>query len=235
MGWKDWATLGVNVGLGTKAGELFNNLVGTDPSKKSYKRQKEFAQNALQWRVADATAAGLHPLAALGMPLAGYSDTVGSSGEGSLQDTLSSMGADVTRAMTANADPLSKVSAQYEALQLENASLQNDKLRSEIAIMNQAGTPPGVVRTPQGQWAVSPEAPEAYKIASKAYGDETAEWGVGMPWMAYDLLRQPGNILDSGNVTQARAGVAEAKATLDAAIATLQQWYRPGGWNDYWR
>lgn len=38
-----------------------------------YGRQKEFAQNAIQWRVADAKAAGLHPLFALGGSGAAYS------------------------------------------------------------------------------------------------------------------------------------------------------------------
>lgn len=35
-------------------------------SELDYARQKEFAQNSIQWRVADAKAAGLHPLYALG-------------------------------------------------------------------------------------------------------------------------------------------------------------------------
>ena len=34
--------------------------------QRNYDMQKEFAQMGIQWRVADAKAAGLHPLAALG-------------------------------------------------------------------------------------------------------------------------------------------------------------------------
>lgn len=232
MGWKDWIKPIGSVLGGTDVGSFLDSTFNAPSGNKEYKRQKEFAQNAIQWRVADATGAGLHPLAALGMPVASYSpEVVGGGSSGSFEG----MGQNLARAMGAYGDPAGKVSAQYQALQIENASLQNDKLRAEIALMNQPGSPPGIVQTPQGAWAVSPEAPKAYSTASKAYGDETAEWGVGMPWMAYDLLRQPGNILDPGNVVSAKAGAADAQAAVNAAIATLKQWYRPGGWNQYWR
>ena len=39
----------------------------------NYEHQKEFAQNGIRWKVADAKAAGLHPLAALGASTASYS------------------------------------------------------------------------------------------------------------------------------------------------------------------
>lgn len=38
----------------------------------NYEHQKEFAQNGIRWKVADAKAAGLHPLAALGASTAQY-------------------------------------------------------------------------------------------------------------------------------------------------------------------
>lgn len=44
-----------------------------DTSGQDYERQKEFAQNAIQWRVADAKKAGLHPLYALSGGGASYS------------------------------------------------------------------------------------------------------------------------------------------------------------------
>jgi hypothetical protein len=39
----------------------------------NYEQQKEFAKNSIQWKAADARAAGLHPLFAMGAPLTSYS------------------------------------------------------------------------------------------------------------------------------------------------------------------
>lgn len=138
MGWKDYLGPAASVAFGTKVGDFVNSAFNQPSGNKEYKRQKEFAQNAIQWRVADAVAAGLHPLAALGMPVSSYApEIVG--GQPSLQDTMSSMGQDLTSALTANAPAASKFEAAYQGLQLENASLQNDKLRAEIMLMAQPG------------------------------------------------------------------------------------------------
>lgn len=142
MGFKDFLGPAASIAFGTRVGDTVNSLFNqpSNMAKKNYKRQKEFAQNAIQWRVADAVAAGLHPLAALGMPVSSYSpEIVGGSSGGSLQDSLSAMGQDLTSALTANAPAASKFEAAYQGLQLENASLQNDKLRTEIMLMAQAG------------------------------------------------------------------------------------------------
>lgn len=57
-------------------GNLAGGLIGKSSDKKAankaYKRQKEFAQNALSWKVTDAKNAGLHPLFALGGGSASY-------------------------------------------------------------------------------------------------------------------------------------------------------------------
>lgn len=50
-------------------GNLIDTGVGFLQADKERKRQKEFAQNSIQWRTKDALKAGIHPLAAMGMPL----------------------------------------------------------------------------------------------------------------------------------------------------------------------
>jgi len=51
---------------GSLLGGLFGNKSAKKQAKQDYRRQKEFAQNTIQWKVADAKKAGLHPLYALG-------------------------------------------------------------------------------------------------------------------------------------------------------------------------
>lgn len=142
MGAKDWIGPSVSALFGTSVGNAADQAFNppSNKFKKQYKYQKEFAQNAIQWRVADAVAAGLHPLAALGMPVASYSPVnVGEDSRGSFQGALSDMGQDIASAAMANAPASSKFEAAYQGLQLENASLQNEKLRAEIMLMSQPG------------------------------------------------------------------------------------------------
>lgn len=117
--------------------------------------QREWAQNAIQWKVADAQKAGIHPLYALGASTTSFSPvSVGVSGANPLASALGDMGQDVSRAASALRGPADRaagvgaVAAAQEVtankLRLENMDLQNQILRSKLATMNQPGTPPGV-------------------------------------------------------------------------------------------
>lgn len=98
--------------------DLFNRNVAN---------QKEFAQNGIQWKVQDAKKAGIHPLAALGANTMSYTPiSVGDTSSGS---GLQNMGQDVSRAIYASAN---KAQRQSSELQLENQSLQNELLKTEI-------------------------------------------------------------------------------------------------------
>lgn len=106
---------------------------------------KTMAQNAVQWRVEDAKKAGVHPLAALGTPLATNSPVaVGYPSESdSFGDKMASMGQNVSRAMRAAMPQEGReVLDRVEALRLENMGLQNDLLRSQIATVNRDLNPP---------------------------------------------------------------------------------------------
>lgn len=113
--------------------------------------QREFAQNSVQWRVADAQKAGVHPLYALGSPGMSFSPvSVGASAETGVGTGLQSMGQDISRAVSAYRSPGEKVSAVQQAqqtasntLDLENKKLNNDLLRAKIAALG-PGTPPGI-------------------------------------------------------------------------------------------
>lgn len=108
--------------------------------------QREFAQNGIRWRVDDAKAAGLHPLYALGGSGASASpiNYVGNQGGGSstneaLGSGLSQFGQDISRAMRAGKTAPERHADEMNRLAMENASLQNDLLRSQIASYNYPG------------------------------------------------------------------------------------------------
>ena len=61
MGWG--SALGSAIGA---VGSLIGGNIASNNANKQYEMQKEFAQNGIRWKVADAKAAGIHPLAALG-------------------------------------------------------------------------------------------------------------------------------------------------------------------------
>lgn len=99
-------------------GGAANTVLGQFNRKEDQRRQ----DSSLQRMVADAKLAGISPLAALGgSGASSYASPVGSSVSGStIGDGLASMGA----------------RAKPNALQTENATLQNDLLRAQIDAIN---------------------------------------------------------------------------------------------------
>lgn len=131
----------------------------------NYRAQKEFAQNGIRWRVEDAKAAGLHPLAALGASPLGFSPSFGAGGgfSGSSDwsnaaNAFGDLGQSIDRAIDAKATEQERADrAEDEStlrkLQIKNAQLQNDKLSQQIidnglasaqALRTQAGQPPAM-------------------------------------------------------------------------------------------
>lgn len=121
--------LGSLLGLGGSIiGKIFDNNAADDQAK----LQKEFAQNSIQWKVADATKAGLHPLAALGANTMSYSPQQ----VGGMAETLGNAGQNIGRAISATTNGTERMTGQMAALQLERAGLENDLLRSQISQIN---------------------------------------------------------------------------------------------------
>lgn len=127
--------------MAAAAGGIVGKILDYNASKKAakmnYKMQKEFAQHGIRWKVEDAKAAGLHPLAALGVQMSGYNPVSSSSNFGD-------MGQDIGRAIdaTRTGPERDEASGTLGKLALERAGLQNDLLRAQIAKLNQAGQPP---------------------------------------------------------------------------------------------
>lgn len=131
------------------------NRINEANAQRNIAMQREFAQNAIQWKAKDAEAAGIHPIYALGGSTTSFSPvSVGATGSSPLASSISSMGQDVSRAAAAHLGPTARGDAvssvmqgqevQANKLKIENMSLQNDILRSKLVSLNQPGTPPGV-------------------------------------------------------------------------------------------
>lgn len=111
--------------------KLLGGLLGKSQADKQAALQKQFAKNAIQWKVADAKAAGVSPLYALGANTVSYSpNLVGDN----LASGLSEMGQDIGRAVSSVSTQPERVAAEkLSGLQLERAGLENDLLRTQIA------------------------------------------------------------------------------------------------------
>ena len=129
-------------------GSLLGGLFGSKSSKKAAKKnaelQRQFAQNAIQWKVADAEKAGVHPLYALGAPTMSASPSY--VGDNSLGAGLANASQDISRAVKANS-PQSVRDRNYEekvkAASVTKMDLENELLKSQIA-KERAQLPPPV-------------------------------------------------------------------------------------------
>lgn len=115
-------------------------MVSSEVDEKNAALQREFAQMGIRWRVQDAKAAGLHPLAALGMQPAQASPSY------SLPPY--SPGMDVSRAARAGMTNSDRVLNMMELLSLQRAGLENELLASQIARMR-GDAPPVPEYNPQ--------------------------------------------------------------------------------------
>lgn len=132
--------LGAIIGAGAS---LASSLLGKQSADKNIKMQKQFAQQGIQWKVADAKKAGIHPLAALGANTHSFQNVVGD------YSGLASAGQDLGRAIDATRTKSERVdayTAELRKLQIERGQLENSvlrtKLASDLAKVKTAGSPP---------------------------------------------------------------------------------------------
>lgn len=108
--------------------------------------QREFAQQGLRWKVEDAKAAGVHPLAALGASTHSYSPvTVGGMSDPTpapdIGTPLLSMGQDISRAIAASSDATTRKMQQLQIASLEEDVVHKKLQNSQLAKMNFVGPP----------------------------------------------------------------------------------------------
>lgn len=116
------------------AGSYFENKSINDQNKDM---QYDFAKNGIKWKVDDAKAAGIHPLAALG------AQTISPTASFQPSQAFANMGQDLSRAIHSTRSSSEREQATLmSSLQVENQQLQNDMLRSQIAKLNASPNPP---------------------------------------------------------------------------------------------
>lgn len=113
-------------------------------------KEKEFAKNQVQWRVEDAQAAGIHPLAALGMvPMSAPPTVVGegppSDGRGDVVGAMGAVGQEALRSIATTMSPeerqLVAINLMSAKLDVEGKSIDNAIRASQLQKMLSA--PPG--------------------------------------------------------------------------------------------
>lgn len=117
-------------GVGSIVGAGISGANAAAINQANYEHQKEFAQNGIRWRVADAKAAGLHPLAALGAQTSSYtpSAVVGDSPDFSF---LRDIGQDVGRAIDAKSTAAERAANKAKIDQGTNLDLEGKSLDNE--------------------------------------------------------------------------------------------------------
>lgn len=163
-------------------GSIASSFLGKSAADQQADNQIKFAKNAIQWKVADATKAGIHPLYALGANTTSYSPvSVG-------QPDLGAMGQDIGSAIDRVSNPTEKTSGALAALSLERAGLENDLLRAQIARarINVAGQVAGPQLAPVTNQELLPgwnvARPELGQAAENAYSEVGGNvfGGIGM-------------------------------------------------------
>lgn len=140
-------------------GGILSSITGNNSQKREYERQKEFAQNGISWRVADAEKAGIHPLVALGTNVTSYTPQSVYSNDYGLTD----IGQGLSNFVQNYKTPAERARENYvkrtsDLLTLRRLELENYETQSRIdynnaqiaamSIKNQPGNPIGGVTNP---------------------------------------------------------------------------------------
>lgn len=171
--------------LASLGGAALDAITGASSAKRQAEHQEEFAKKGIRWRVADAKAAGLHPLAALGAAGASFSPVA------TVTD-FSSAGQDISRSIQAtrtererrevqaaelarNAalDQMARERSEAEVRRLDAearlATLQGDRLLAQVGPPMPSGGPSGVAGSGVSTWSMSrPNPIPADQVKAKA-------------------------------------------------------------------
>lgn len=172
-----------------------------DLAMKNIALQKEFAQNGIQWRVADAAAAGLSPLAALGAsepsfsPVSAQVFPADTAPRNIGLQTLANMGQDLLRSKL-NAS--SGADRQLETINLRKAADEADIVHSQAALtrlrLQREQTAPINPAVPDTQTFMNRDG-STYQMPSDAYSQVSRGTLFGpATWYYKNLGRSIGDI-----------------------------------------
>lgn len=208
--------LGGLIGAGSRLlGGFMSNNSAEEIAARNIAMQREFAQNGIQWKVADARKAGIHPLYALGAQTHSFSNVAGGEGLGS---SLAEAGQDVSRAIQATRsaeDRSSAVLKTVQDLELTNMGLKNELLATQIAKLKAQVGPPLPTGAGEGTRdmtlfegtapVTTPKVEAKQDDVSKEYGDEGLPQIPGQYRFARNWLKSLGYTWDMHGISRAIA------------------------------
>lgn len=212
-------------------GRLIDSGVSLWNASENRDAQKEFAQRGITWKVKDSKNAGIHPLFGLGAQTHSFSPV-------SVGTDFGGAGQALDREITATGSQAERsrvVQARANELQLENMELQNNILRSRLAIMNQPGTPPPQP-TPDQAWLVPGQGqtqlpsvrglPQAALAPGALIADQAMSRNRSDPMKPW---QEPGAVADVGH-TRTTDGLAPVYSE-DAKQRLEDDWLGMLWWN----
>lgn len=205
-------------------------------SRTEYERQKEFAQMGIRWKMDDARAAGLHPVAALGGTGSMYSPSAAVSGQFTADKpsflSRSSSSIDVPGQNTLRAQMATKtdVEKEMEALALRRGQLQNALLEGQVAAQwsSVMGQPPGVPAPVSVGPRVAPVGAvrvEPSKVTSRDPGHSGMEAGSTPAGKSFDLGGGLKIALPSQAASESFESMGPLSAPLALTIGGARRWW----------
>lgn len=118
-----------------------NREAAQDANAANIATQKEFAQNGIRWKVEDAKAAGIHPLAALGANTMSFSPSVVGAPD-TTAGTFGEMGQNISRAISATRTEEERTLAKIQLAQAES-NLEGSQIENMIKLSQLQKLSPG--------------------------------------------------------------------------------------------
>lgn len=180
--------------IGGIASSLLGGIFGSSSASKQAKAQREadernaalqreFAQNSIQWKTADAEKAGIHKLYALGAQtnpgMAAFSAPLQ---DNSMGNAIADAGSGLARAAAAGQTNLQRLQERLLGTQIEGQEIDNAERRSRLALSSGAMSSPPF----PDQNRVDMVNDEVTKSAA---GDSGLRAGRHPLWQQYDLGR----------------------------------------------
>lgn len=195
----DWLSALIGGGANILGG-LLGQQSAQRVAQQNIQAQQQFAQHGIQWKVEDARAAGINPLAALGASTSSFSNIAGSNDLGA---GVSAAGQNVARAALANqADAVKARDLEMKLLEAKIANVNSDTARTMAIASNlatthgAAGSAPGIP-LPQAD----PRGP-VIPLVQRAWDPRTNE----VVWIPSEKAASPLQTLGAANINAALAG-----------------------------
>lgn len=233
---------GIVSGIGSIFGGIFGNsakkkaiAAENERNDKNIALQREFAQSGIQWKVQDAKAAGIHPLAALGAQTHSFQPV---QIDGALHasnpigEAISASGQDLARAMDATRTAGQKADAYTKTVQdltLQRMGLENTLLASQISKVRQPATGPAMPSATQ-RWLVDGQGETARNDSPTQRGalisSNPMERTISDPSRPY---QEPGAVNELG-FTRTPTGYApvpsaDAKSRIEDDMISQLSWH----------